>query len=62
MTAALTASAWRERVDGADWARVAAEARAFLSARGVDLSGEQETKTRKALEYFSRELKTKAQK
>lgn len=40
--------------------QVAAEARAFLSARGVDLSGEQETKTRKALEYFSRELKTKA--
>jgi uncharacterized protein len=25
MTAALTASAWRERVDGADWAHVAAE-------------------------------------
>ncbi len=40
--------------------QVAAEARAFLTARGVDLSGEQETKTRKALEYFSRELKTKA--
>jgi hypothetical protein len=33
--------------------QVAAEARAFLSARGVNLSGEQETKTRKALEYFS---------
>ena len=37
--------------------QVAAETRAFLVERGVDLSGEQETKTRKALEYFSRELK-----
>ena len=42
--------------------QVAAEARAFLTSRGVDLSGEQETKTRKALEYFSRELKAKARK
>jgi hypothetical protein len=42
--------------------QVAAEARAFLAGRGVDLSGEQETKTRKALEYFSRALKSKAQK
>jgi hypothetical protein len=30
--------------------QAAAEARAFLSGRGVDLSGEQETKTAKALE------------
>ncbi|MGZ4333274.1 MAG: adenylate cyclase [Gaiellaceae bacterium] len=42
--------------------QVAAETRAFLVGRGVDLSGEQETKTRKALEYFSRELKKKARK
>jgi hypothetical protein len=35
--------------------QVAAEARAFLADRGVDLSGEQETKTRKALEFFARE-------
>ena len=42
--------------------QVAAEARAFLVGRGIDLSGEQETKTRKALEYFSRERKTKAKK
>ena len=35
---------------------VAAETRAFLSTRGVDLSGEQEPKTRKALEFFSKEL------
>jgi ribosome-associated protein YbcJ (S4-like RNA binding protein) len=34
--------------------QVAAEARAFLVEHGVDLSGEQETKTRKALEYFAR--------
>src|SRR4051812_8975905 len=33
--------------------QVAAEARAFLAARGVDLTGEQQTKTRKALEYFA---------
>ena len=31
----------------------AAETRAFLAGRGVDLSGEQETKTRRALEFFS---------
>jgi hypothetical protein len=35
--------------------QVAAETRAFLVERGVDLSGEQETKTRKALEFFARE-------
>ena len=33
--------------------QVAAEARADLSARGVDLAGEQETKTRTALEFFA---------
>jgi hypothetical protein len=38
----------------------AAEVRAFLSDRGVDLSGEQETKTRKALEYFSKRLRAGA--
>jgi hypothetical protein len=31
----------------------AAEARVFLTNKGVDLSGEQETKTRKALEFFT---------
>lgn len=40
--------------------QVADEARAFLSARGVDLGGEQETKTRKALQYFSRQHKAAA--
>jgi hypothetical protein len=32
---------------------VAAESRAFLLERGVDLLGDQQTKTRSALEYFS---------
>jgi hypothetical protein len=36
--------------------QVAAETRAFLTQRGVDLTGEQETKTRKALEFFSERL------
>jgi len=36
--------------------QVAAETRAFLAQRGVDLTGEQETKTKKALEYFSKRL------
>jgi len=31
----------------------AAESRAFLAERGVDLSGDQQTKTRTALEFFS---------
>lgn len=33
--------------------QVAAEARAFLAKRGVDLGGEQQTKTKTALEFFS---------
>ena len=37
--------------------QVAAEARAFLASQGIDLSGEQETKTKKALEYFAGALK-----
>ncbi len=36
--------------------QVAAETRAYLSGRGVNLSGEQQTKTRTALEYFAAEL------
>jgi hypothetical protein len=35
---------------------VAAETRAFLSSQGLDLSGEQQTKTKTALEFFSRSL------
>jgi hypothetical protein len=40
--------------------QVAAELRAFLAERGVDLYGEQQTKTRAALEYFSRALAEQA--
>jgi hypothetical protein len=36
--------------------QVAAETRGFLTSRGIDLSGAQETKTRKALEFFAAEL------
>jgi hypothetical protein len=37
--------------------QVAAESRAFLAQKGLDLGGEQETKTKKALDFFSRALK-----
>lgn len=37
--------------------QVGAETRAFLVDRGIDLSGEQETKTKKALEFFSAQLR-----
>lgn len=37
--------------------QAAAESRAFLVGRGIDLSGEQQTKTRKALDFFSRQLR-----
>jgi hypothetical protein len=36
--------------------QAAAESRAWLAARGVDLTGAQQTKTRAALTYFSRAL------
>jgi hypothetical protein len=36
--------------------QVAAEARAFLTKSGVDLTGEQQTKTRKALKYFAKHV------
>ena len=35
---------------------VAAETKAFLAGRGIDLAGEQQTKTRTALEFFASEL------
>lgn len=38
--------------------QVAAETRAFLSEQGIDLSGEQQTKTRKALEFFSERMRS----
>jgi hypothetical protein len=37
--------------------QVAAESRAYLEGRGVDLSGEQQTKTATALKFFADELK-----
>jgi hypothetical protein len=40
--------------------QVAAETRGFLAAQGIDLGGEQETKTKKALEFFSKQLKQEA--
>jgi hypothetical protein len=40
--------------------QVAAELRAFLMDCGVDVSGEQETKTRKALEFFAGRLQPPA--
>ena len=41
--------------------QVAAETRAFLLERGVEVSGEQETKTRKALAYFAAALQRDAE-
>jgi hypothetical protein len=38
--------------------QVAAEGRAYLAEHGVSLTGEQQTKTRKALTFFSRQLKS----
>jgi hypothetical protein len=40
----------------ADAFLAAAETRAFLATQGVDLHGEQQTKTRRALEFFSAQL------
>ncbi len=37
-----------------------ASATAFLASKGVDLSGEQQTKTRTALEFFANELTASA--
>ncbi len=37
--------------------QVAAESRAFLHSKGVELEGEQQTKTRTALEFFSRQMR-----
>ena len=40
--------------------QVAAESRGFLTGRGVDISGEQETKTRKALRFFAKQAKARS--
>jgi hypothetical protein len=39
---------------------VLAEIKAFLAEKGIDLGGEQQTKTKTALEFFSRELRAPA--
>jgi hypothetical protein len=39
---------------------VAVKTRAFLSQRGVDLTGEQQTKTKKALQFFSKRLQAES--
>lgn len=36
--------------------QVAAEARSFLSGRGIDLGSKQQTKTRTAMQYFAKQL------
>ena len=41
--------------------QAAAELRAFLAARGLAVSGEQQTKTKTALEFFAAELSREAQ-
>ncbi len=40
--------------------QVAAEARAYLATRGIELGGAQQTKTKTALEYYAAELKAEA--
>jgi hypothetical protein len=40
--------------------QVGAETRAFLAERGIDLGGEQETKTKKALQFFSKRLRAES--
>jgi hypothetical protein len=40
--------------------QAAAEARAFLVTKGIEAGGEQTTKTRKALEFFSNELRARS--
>jgi hypothetical protein len=45
------------KCEPAEMFQVAAEARAFLHDRGVDVTGEQQTKTATALKFFSEELR-----
>jgi hypothetical protein len=39
---------------------VAEQARAYFQARGVTLTGEQQTKTKRALEYFASAMKARS--
>jgi len=43
------------KCDPSEAFQVAATGRAYLSSRGVDLSGEQQTKTRTALEFYAKQ-------
>ena len=36
--------------------QVAAETRSYLAERGIDTGAEQETKTKRALEFFTRQV------
>ena len=45
----------------ADMLSVAVQSRLFLSERGLDLSGEQQTKTRTALEFFCQNVPAPAE-
>ena len=44
----------------ADAFQVAAEARPYLTEKGVSLDGKQETKTKAALTFFSKQLRAAA--
>ena len=48
------------KCDPTETFQVAAETRTFLFERGVELTGEQQTKTHTALEFFANELKGEA--
>ena len=53
---APASSSCRRRRSSTDAFEVAARTRAYLEQQGIDLSAEQQTKTKTALEFFSREL------
>jgi hypothetical protein len=38
--------------------QVMVETRTFLTKRGIDLSGDQETKTKKALQFYAKRLQS----
>jgi hypothetical protein len=48
------------KCEPAEALRVAMEAKAFLAERDIDLSGKQQTKTRTALNFFSKEVQAAA--
>ena len=52
----MTSAATRPGFVPGEASQTAAETRAFLAQRGVDLAGEQQTTTRRALEFFSARL------